>query len=49
MPQFRVEVCSTVYEWRAVEVEAECEEAAGECAIARICAAGDPCPQVGYR
>jgi hypothetical protein len=37
MPKFHVEVCSTVYEWRTVEVEAETAATAGERAVGRIC------------
>jgi hypothetical protein len=35
--KYRVEVCSTVLEWRWVEVEAGSEEEAGQRAIDRIC------------
>jgi hypothetical protein len=44
--KYRVEVCSTVYEYRTVEVEAENEEDAGEKALDRICTSDPSLPDV---
>jgi hypothetical protein len=37
MPCYRINVCSTVFEYRTVELEAETECAAATQAIERIC------------